>query len=90
MTEGTTAKKSALERFLNLFTEVRGGEGNLALLMAFNIFLLLSCYYLIKPVRDALILAEGGAEAGPLRPQYEHKHERRGDENLCDIEGGLK
>jgi AAA family ATP:ADP antiporter len=62
MTEGTTAKKSALERFLNLFTEVRGGEGPLTLLMAFNIFLLLTSYYLIKPVRDALILAEGGAE----------------------------
>lgn len=63
MTEGTTAEKSALERFLNLFTEVRGGEGPLTLLMAFNIFLLLTSYYLIKPVRDALILAEGGAEA---------------------------
>ena len=63
MTEGTTAKKSALERFLNLFTEVHGGEGPLTLLMAFNVFLLLTSYYLIKPVRDALILAEGGAEA---------------------------
>ena len=63
MTEGTTAEKSALERFLNLFTEVRAGEGPLTLLMAFNIFLLLTSYYLIKPVRDALILAEGGAEA---------------------------
>jgi AAA family ATP:ADP antiporter len=56
-------EKSALERFLNLFTEVRAGEAPLTLLMAFNIFLLLTSYYLIKPVRDALILAEGGAEA---------------------------
>ncbi len=56
-------EKSALERFLNLFTDVREGEGPLTLLMAFNIFLLLTSYYLIKPVRDALILAEGGAEA---------------------------
>jgi len=63
MTEGTTAEKSALERFLNLFTDVRAGEGPLTLLMAFNIFLLLTSYYLIKPVRDALILAGGGAEA---------------------------
>ena len=63
MTEGTTAEKSALERFLNLFTDVRAGEGPLTLLMAFNIFLLLTSYYLIKPVREALILSSGGAEA---------------------------
>jgi AAA family ATP:ADP antiporter len=63
MTEGTVANKSALERFLSLFTDVRAGEGPITLLMAFNIFLLLTSYYLIKPVRDALILAGGGAEA---------------------------
>ncbi|HKY61379.1 MAG TPA: Npt1/Npt2 family nucleotide transporter [Gemmatimonadota bacterium] len=63
MTEGTTAEKSALERFLNLFTDVRAGEGPLTLLMAFNVFLLLTSYYLIKPVREALILSSGGAEA---------------------------
>ena len=63
MTEGTTAEKGALERFLNLFTDVRAGEGPLTLLMAFNIFLLLTSYYLIKPVREALILSSGGAEA---------------------------
>jgi AAA family ATP:ADP antiporter len=62
MTDGT-AEKSALERFLNLFTDVRAGEGPLTLLMAFNIFLLLTSYYLIKPVREALILSGGGAEA---------------------------
>jgi AAA family ATP:ADP antiporter len=33
------------------------------MLMAFNVFLLLTSYYLIKPVREALILAGGGAEA---------------------------
>jgi AAA family ATP:ADP antiporter len=63
MTEGTTAEKSALERFLTLFTDVRAGEGPLTLLMAFNVFLLLTSYYLIKPVREALILSSGGAEA---------------------------
>lgn len=63
MTEGTAARKSALERFLSLFTDVRAGEGPITLLMSFNIFLLLTSYYLIKPVRDALILAGGGAEA---------------------------
>ena len=55
--------RSPLERFLGLFTEVRAGEGPITLLMALNVFLLLTSYYLIKPVRDGLILAEGGAEA---------------------------
>jgi len=41
---------------------VRAGEGGLTLAMAFLVFLLLTAYYLIKPVREALILQEGGAE----------------------------
>ena len=57
------SRKSLFERFLSLFTDVRPGEGMLVLLMAFDVFLLLTSYYLIKPVREALILAEGGAEA---------------------------
>lgn len=56
-------EKSVLERFLTLFTDVRAGEGTLTLLMALNIFLLLTSYYLIRPVREALILSSGGAEA---------------------------
>jgi AAA family ATP:ADP antiporter len=32
------------------------------LLLALNVFLLLSAYYIIKPVREALILTEGSAE----------------------------
>ena len=51
-----------VERFLNLFTEVRRGEASSALLLALNIFLILSAYYVLKPVREALILAGGGAE----------------------------
>ena len=51
-----------LERFLNLFTEVRSGEATSALLLALNIFLILTAYYVLKPVREALILAGGGAE----------------------------
>jgi AAA family ATP:ADP antiporter len=51
-----------LERFLGLFAEVRRGEGGTALLLALNVFLLLTTYYVIKPVREALILAGGGAE----------------------------
>jgi len=33
------------------------------MLMALNVFLLLTAYYIIKPVREALILSEWGAEA---------------------------
>jgi len=55
--------RSAVERTLSVFTEVRAGEGVTVLALAFNIFLILTAYYLIKPVREALILAEpGGAE----------------------------
>ncbi|MCK5453515.1 MAG: hypothetical protein KAJ16_04090, partial [Calditrichia bacterium] len=54
-------QKSILERILNLFTEVRSGEGIKALLLTLNIFLILTAYYIIKPVREALILA-GGTE----------------------------
>ncbi|HYO47989.1 MAG TPA: Npt1/Npt2 family nucleotide transporter, partial [Gemmatimonadota bacterium] len=59
----STVEKSALERFLTLFTDVQPGEGTLTLLMALNILLLLTSYYLIRPVREALILSSGGAEA---------------------------
>ncbi len=52
-----------LDRFLRLFAPVRGSEGSTVLLMALNIFLLMTAYYIIKPVREALILAEWGAEA---------------------------
>jgi AAA family ATP:ADP antiporter len=54
--------KSPLERFLNLFTEVRSGEGISAILLCLNVFLILTAYYIIKPVREALILTGGGAE----------------------------
>jgi AAA family ATP:ADP antiporter len=42
---------------------VRPGEAVTALLLTVNVFLLLSAYYFIKPVREGLILAmESGAE----------------------------
>ncbi len=54
--------KSPLERFLSLFTVVNAGEGGSAILLAINVFLLLGAYYVLKVVRDSLILAESGAE----------------------------
>ncbi len=62
MTE-TRADRTPLERFLSIFTEVRGGEAATLLMLTLNIFLILTAYYLVKPVREALILATpGGAE----------------------------
>jgi len=55
--------RSPLERALSVFTEIRQGEGATVLALALNIFLILTAYYLIKPVREALILSvPGGAE----------------------------
>ena len=51
-----------LDRVLRLFTDVRSGEGLTVLLLALNVFLLLTAYYFIKPLREALILDESGAE----------------------------
>jgi AAA family ATP:ADP antiporter len=52
-----------LSKLLRPITEVRQGEATTALLLTTNVFLLLTAYYLIKPVREALILAlEAGAE----------------------------
>jgi len=54
--------RSPLERFLGLFANVRAGEGATVVLLALNVFLLLLAYYIIKPIREALILSGGGAE----------------------------
>ena len=56
------ASRSPLERFLGLFADVRPGEGVTVLLLMLNVFVLLCCYYIIKPVREALILGGEGAE----------------------------
>src|SRR5580765_2137785 len=58
----SAARKSALDRALSLFADVRAGEGLTAVLMLVNIFLLLICYSVIKTVREPLILLGGGAE----------------------------
>lgn len=57
------SERSFVERALGLVTEVRAGEGTTALLLTLNLFLLLAAYYVLKPIREALILAmESGAE----------------------------
>jgi ATP:ADP antiporter, AAA family len=54
--------KSALERALSVFADVRSGEGASTVLLAVTVFLFLAGYSLMKPARDGLILTEGGAE----------------------------
>ena len=58
----TGSPRHPLDRLLGAFTVVRDGEAITALLLTGNVFLLLTSYYLIKPVREALILAQDGAE----------------------------
>ena len=60
--ESNGKQRSVLERVLGIFAEVKGGEGGSALLLTLNVFLILTSYYIMKPVREALILAGGGAE----------------------------
>ena len=57
-----SGQRSRLDRLLVPFAEVRAGEGLTAILLTVNLFLLLSAYLIIKTVREALILSEGGAE----------------------------
>ena len=50
-----TPRRSALERALCLFTDVRPGEGPTAVVMVANVFLILCAYYFVKPLRDGWI-----------------------------------
>jgi AAA family ATP:ADP antiporter len=49
-------------KILRLFTVVHPGEALTAFLLTLNVFLLLTAYYILKPIRDALIVEEWGAE----------------------------
>lgn len=60
--DATLPRPSWLDRLFVLFTEIRPGESTNALILAVNVFLLLGSYYLLKTIREALILGESGAE----------------------------
>lgn len=49
-------------RILRLFTIIYPGEALTAFLLMLNVFLLLAAYYIMKPIRDALMVEEWGAE----------------------------
>jgi AAA family ATP:ADP antiporter len=56
-------QRSAVERFLRIFTRVEPGEGFSALVLTLNVFVLMTAYSVIKPVREGLILSmRSGAE----------------------------
>jgi ATP:ADP antiporter, AAA family len=55
-------RKNLLEKTLSIISDVQPGEGLGALILTVNLFTLLGAYYLLKIVRESLILAEGGAE----------------------------
>ncbi|RPJ77053.1 MAG: translocase [Acidobacteria bacterium] len=57
-----TQRPTWLSRLLSMFAEVRPGEAVTVVLMAVNVFCLLALYYVLKTVREALILTESGAE----------------------------
>src|SRR5205809_2225550 len=55
-------RRNILDRFLSILADVKPGEGTGVILLAINVFVLLGSYYLLKTVREALILSEKGAE----------------------------
>jgi ATP:ADP antiporter, AAA family len=56
------SRLTLFERALGSFTSVRPGEGRSIALLLSQVFLLLHAYYLLRPLRDTLILAEGSPE----------------------------
>jgi AAA family ATP:ADP antiporter len=55
-------RPSIIDRLLSPFTDVRPGEGAVAALMLLSVFILLIGYYVLKTVREPLILASGRPE----------------------------
>ena len=54
--------KTRIDRALRLFSDVRSGEGARALGMLTSLLVLMVAYYVLKTVREPLVLASGGAE----------------------------
>jgi AAA family ATP:ADP antiporter len=54
-------RRTVLERLLSPIADVHQGERNRTLLLSLNLFLVLAAYYMLKTVRESLILTEGGA-----------------------------
>jgi AAA family ATP:ADP antiporter len=70
------SNKTWLDRLLGLAADVHAGEGVTAVLLALNGFLILTAYYIVRPLRDAFLLPVqialpgGGVLTGPEVRQY--------------------
>jgi ATP:ADP antiporter, AAA family len=60
-TSAAATGKSLAERLLSPIAEVHRGESLKTILLALNLFLVLAAYYMLKTVRESLILTQGGA-----------------------------
>ena len=60
--EQHSEKPGPLDKLLSVFTSVEPGEAGTALLLMLELFLVLTAYYILKTVREPLILMGGGAE----------------------------
>jgi len=58
----TRASPTRFERYLSWLAPVHAGEGSAVFILFLQAFALMLAYYLIRPVREALILTQGGAE----------------------------
>lgn len=61
MPRSAASRPSWWDPVLRSVAGLHPGEAKTALLLALNVFVLLGTYYLLKTVREALILTEGGA-----------------------------
>lgn len=55
-------RPSPVDRLLRIVAPVRPGEGLSALLLLVNVFVIMSSYYILKVLREPMILLGGGAE----------------------------
>src|SRR5262245_31815378 len=54
--------RTSLDRVLSVFAIVQPGEGPTAFLLMMNLFILMTAYYIVKPVRESLVLGGAGPE----------------------------
>jgi AAA family ATP:ADP antiporter len=68
-TMGTEIKTPSLVyRFLRIFGDIRQGEAGTVFLLALNIYLIMTNYYIVKPIRDAWMVSY--TEKGPNIKSY--------------------
>jgi len=53
--------KNLLEKVMSLFSDIKAGEGGTVVLLIVNAFIMMALYYILKPVREGLILSQFGA-----------------------------